>query len=166
MKAYTKYIIFIIYIFLSGCGIYSFSGINTGNAKTISFTYFDNIAPIVYPELSQKFYDEMYSRFVSQTPLEYVNKNGDITIEGKIIDYNVKPIDIKAGEVAANNRLTVTIKITYTNFTNPKDNFEKNFSWYADYPTSSNLSDVQDDLTNDITKKIVDDIFNSTVVNW
>lgn len=166
VKTTTKYIIFILTIFLSGCGIYSFSGINIGTAKTISFTYFDNVAPIVYPELSQKFYDEMYTRFVNQTPLEYVNKNGDISIEGQIIDYNVKPIDIKAGEVAANNRLTVTVKIKYTNFTNPKDNFEKTFSWYADYPTSSNLSDVQDNLTNDITKKIVDDIFNSTIVNW
>lgn len=166
MKIYIKYLFIILVFSVSGCGIYSFSGINIGTAKTISFSYFDNNAPIVYADLSQKFYDEMYTRFVNQTPLEYVNNNGDISIEGKIIDYSVKPIDIKAGEVAANNRLTVTVKITYTNFTNPKDNFEKNYSWYADYSTSSNLSDVQDELTDDITQKIVDDIFNSTVVNW
>ncbi len=165
-KIHISILFFLIISILQSCGIYSFSGINLGNAKTITFSYFDNVAPIVYPELSQKFYDEMYSRFVNQTPLEYVNKDGDLTIEGKIIGYDVKPINIQAGEVAANNRLTVTVKIKYTNFTNPKDNFEKTFSWYADFPSNKNLSDVEDELTNDIVKKIVDDIFNATVVNW
>lgn len=161
-----KYLIILPILFASSCGIYSFSGVNLEGAKTISFGYFDNAAPIVNPNLSQSFYDEMTKRFVNQTSLNYIPRNGDIYFEGKIIDYSVKPIDLKAGDVAAYNRLTITVKITYKNFKNPKTNFEKNFSWYADYESSSLLSDVEDQLVSEITQKIVDDIFNASVVNW
>ena len=153
-------------MFFSGCGIYSFSGVNLGNAKTVSFSYFDNTAKIVNPNLSQKFYDEMFDRFVSQTPLDYIQRDGDITFKGRIVGYDIKPIDIKAGETAAYNRLTVSVKIEYTNFTNPKQNSEKTYSWYSDFETSKNLSDVEDELSDEIVKKIVDDLFNSSVVNW
>jgi hypothetical protein len=162
-----KNLLFLLSIFLlSSCGIYSFSGVNLGKAKTISFTYFDNDAPIVNPNLSTKFYDQMYDRFVSQTPLEYVQRDGDLNFTGKIIGYDVKPIDIKAGETAAYNRLTVTVRVKFTNFKNPKQNFDRTFSWYADFESSKNLSDVEDELTTEIVKKIVDDLFNSSVVNW
>lgn len=158
--------VIILMMFFSGCWIYSFSGVNLGNAKTVSFAYFDNTANIVNPGLSQELYEEMYDRFVSQTPLEYEQRDGDISFVGKIIGYDIKPIDIKAGETAAYNRLTVSVKIEYINFTNPKQNSEKTYSWYSDFETSKNLSDVEDELTEEIVKKIVDDLFNSSVVNW
>ncbi len=162
-----KYFLIVIsFFFINGCGIYSFSGVNLDGAETISFKYFDNIAPIVNPNLSQEFYDEMYDRFVNQTSLDYVQHNGDLIFEGKITGYNVKPMDIKTGETAAFNRLTVTVKVKFTNFKNPKNNFEKTFNWYADFESTKNFSDVEEELTQQIVEKIVDDIFNSSVVNW
>lgn len=162
-----NYFLISFIIFLSGCGIYSFSGVNLDGAETITFKYFDNSADIVNPDLSLVIYDELYTRFVSQTALDYVQRDGDITLEGVITGYDVKPIDIKAGETASHNRLTVTIKVTYNNFKNPKYNFEnKSFSYYSDFEASSNLADVEADLVDIITEKIIDDIFNSTVVNW
>lgn len=153
-------------LLLQSCGIYSLSGVNLEGAETISFKYFNNEAAIVYPDLSIMLYEEMYNRFVSQTALNYQQRDGDILFEGKITGYSVNPIDIKAGETAAYNRLTITILITYKNFKNPKNNFEKSFSWYSDYNASDNLSDVEAELTKKITEKLVDDIFNSSVINW
>lgn len=158
---------FLLLSFLfSGCGIYSFSGVNLGTAKTVSFSYLDNTAKIVNPNLAQKFYDEMYNKFVSQSSLNFVQRDGDLSFSGKIISYDVKPIDIKAGETAAYNRLTVTVKIQFTNFTNPKQNFDKTFSFYSDFVSSKNLSDVEDGLTDEIVTKIVDDLFNASLANW
>ncbi len=161
-----NFFLILIMLIFSGCGIYSFTGVNLGKAKTVSFSYFDNTAKIVNADLAQKFYDEMYDRFVTQTPLQFVQRDGDISFSGTITGYTVKPIDIQAGETAAYNRLTVTVRIKYSNFTDPKQNFDKSFSWYSDFASSKNLSDVEDELNTVIVKKIVDDIFNSSVVNW
>jgi hypothetical protein len=159
-------LVLILLLFASGCGIYSFSGVNLEGAKTISFKYFDNSASIVNPDLTRVIYDEMYKKFVNQTNLEYLQRDGDIYFEGKVIDYSVKPIDIKSGETAAYNRLTITVKVTYKNFKNPKNNFEKSFSWYSDYSSDKLFADVEATLVDEITKKIVDDIFQASVVNW
>ena len=160
-------LLLIIFIF-SGCGIYSlsFSGADYGDAKTVTIKYFDNVADIVNPDVSQVLYDGMFERFVSQTPLDLVTRDGDMIFEGQITGYDVKPIDIQAGETAASNRLTITIKVKFTNFTKPKNNFDKSFSWYADYSNSQNLSDVEKELIDEIIEKVIDDIFNSAVVNW
>ncbi len=155
-------------LLLSSCRFYSlsFSGADYGEAETVSIKYFDNIAEIVNPDLAQVLYNNMLERFVSQTPMSMVQRDGDMHFEGEIIEYNVKPIDIQAGETAASNRLTITVKVKFINFTKPENNFEKNFSWYADYSNSENLSDVEGNLIEIISEKIVDDIFNSAVVNW
>jgi len=159
-------LLIIFLFFAQGCGIYSFSGVNLDGAETVSFKYFDNEASIINPNLPNVIYDEMYSRFVSQTSLDYIQRDGDLIFEGKIVGYDVKPIDIKSGETAAYNRLTITVKITFKNFKNPKNNFEKNFSAYSDYESSKNLADVEADLIDEISKVIVDEIFNASVVNW
>jgi hypothetical protein len=152
--------------FFSSCGIYSFSGADYGTAKTISIKYFDNNAPIVNANLTQVLYDKMSQRFVSQTPLVLIPRGGDVNFDGQITGYDVKPVDIKAGEVSDYNRLTITVKVKYSNSTNTKNNFEKNFSWYADYLSSENLSSAEAALIETITEKIVDDIFQSAFVNW
>lgn len=151
---------------VQSCGIYSFSGVNLNGAETISFKYFENVAPVVNPDVSLTLYDQMYERFVSQTPLNYIQRDGDLVFEGKITEYSVKPIDIKAGETAAYNRLTISVKVTFKNFKNPKNNFEKSFSWYSDYEASKNLADVETELVEEICEVITDKIFNASVVNW
>lgn len=161
-------LLFILIIFISGCKFYSlsFSGADYGDAKTVSIKYFDNIAEIVNPDVAQTLYDGMIDRFASQTPMDLVTRDGDLSFEGQIVSYDVKPIDIQAGETAASNRLTIKVKVKFTNFTKPKNNFEQTFSWYADYSNSENLSDVESGLIDEISEKIIDDIFNSAVVNW
>lgn len=164
-----KQIFLVIFLVLiSSCKFYtlSFSGADYGEAETVSIEYFDNLAEIVNPDLAQVLYNGMVDRFVSQTPMDLVQRDGDMIFEGKITGYNVKPIDIQAGETAASNRLTVTVNVKFTNFTKPKNNFEKSFSWYADYSNTDNLSDVEGELIEEISEKIIDDIFNSAVVNW
>ena len=161
-----KKIVFILIFFASGCGIYSFSGANYGDAKTVSIQMFDNVAPIVNPQLSQMFYDKLVDKFVSQSPLNLVNSGGDLQFKGKITGYDVKPINIQAGETAANNRLTITVKVKFTNKKEPDNNFDKTFSWYADFPADKNLAEVESELIDQITDKIVEDIFNAAVVNW
>jgi hypothetical protein len=146
---------------------YSFTGANLSPAvKTYTVYYFPNRARLVNPTLSQKFTEDLRERLRRQTPLNEMSENGDIEFEGQITGYEVRPMSIQKEDLAAKNRLTITIKLKYTNHKTPEENFEKSFSAYEDYDSSQSLSDVEDELNDLIVIKLTDDIFNATIANW
>ncbi len=156
-----------ILIFAASCGVYSFTGASIPpNAKTIDIAYFPNYAALVQASLSQKLTEKLKDKFANQTSLNLVNRNGDLHLEGAIIDYQTAPNAILANETAATNRLTITIKVKFVNNIEPKQNFETTFSRYADYASNKNLTTVEGTLIDEIVEMLVDDIFNKSVVNW
>jgi len=164
-------IIFVFYsmLSLSGCRIYSFTGASISpEVKTISIDNFPNKALLVVATLSRDFTEALQDYFTSQTNLILVEQNGDLHLEGSITGYAVQPVAIQGGqdETAQLNRLTITVKVKFTNRFNDQQNFESSFSHYLDYPTEQNLSSVQDQLIEEINQQLVEDIFNKAVVNW
>ncbi len=161
------FIAVIFSVLFSQCGIYSFSGASLDpKDKTVNVKFFPNRATIINPNLSQLFTEKLKDRFASQTKLELVDFNGDLTFEGEITNYDTKPIAITKDEQAEQNRLTITVHVKFTSINNSKFNFDTSFSRYADYPSSEILTDVEDDLTEQIVTELIDDIFNKSVVNW
>ena len=155
--------------FITACsGGYSLAGIDTGEAKTISVAFFPNNASLVQPELSQKFTEALRDIFVRQTSLELTNRNGDLTFEGAITDYRVEPINAQASEfgAVAQNRITVVVNVIFTNKTEPKNNFENNFSRFADFDASKSLSEVESELLDQITTELAENILNQSIGNW
>ena len=153
-------------MFWQGCGIYSFTGASYGSAKTVSIDYFQNRSSYVNPTLSQKITEDLKNRFMSQTPLNLVKSGGDLSFEGTITGYKISPVDIKSSGQAANNRLTITIKVSFTNATEPDNDFDKSYSRYADYDVKLPFATVESTLVEDIVSLLIDDIFNDSVVNW
>ncbi len=152
---------------LNSCKIsYSFTGASTTGLKTVSIQYFQNRASLVQPGLSQSLTDALIDKCKAQTNLNIVNGIGDANFEGEITDYNTKPLTVSADAVAAMNRFTITVKVKFTNSANADNNFEQTFSRYEDYDSSKNLSDVEQDLSQNIIEMIVEDIFNRAFVNW
>jgi hypothetical protein len=49
---------------------------------------------------------------------------------------------------------------------NPSNSKDENFSAYRDFSSSEMLTDVQDELCQQICEELVDLIFNSTLGNW
>ena len=161
------FILIMVGISLAGCGVYSFTGASIPpEAKTITITYFVNNAQYVEPSLSQSLTDAMRDRFLAQTDLDFVSEGGDLQIEGTITDYSTKPVAIQGNETAALNRLSVTVKVKYTNLIDPSKDFDAPFTRFEDYSSSQDLSVVKDDLISIINEYLVDDIFNKAVVNW
>ena len=150
----------------TACGIYSFTGASYGTAKTVSIDYFQNRSTYVNPTLSSKITEDLKNRFMSQTPLSLVTQNGDLHFEGTITGYTITTAAIKAGETAASNRLTITMKVSFSNQTAPENDFDKSYSRYADYNVSSSFSSVESTLVDEIVEQLIDDIFNDSVVNW
>ncbi len=146
---------------------YSFTGANLSpQVKTYSVYYFPNRARLVNPTLSQIFTEELREKLRRQTSLNELSEDGDIEFEGQITGYEVRPMSIQKDDMAANNRLTVTINLKYTNNKSPEESFERSFSAYEDYDSNLSISDIENELSELIVTKLTDDIFNATIANW
>lgn len=160
-------IFFAIFLVVNGgCGIYSFSGASTEGLKSVSIQYFQNRASLVQPGLSQTLTDALSDKCKAQTSLNIINGLGDANFEGEISDYSTRPLTVSADATAAMNRFTITVKVKFTNSADPEKSFEESFSRYEDYPSTSDLTDVEAELSRKITEMIVEDIFNRAFVNW
>ena len=150
------------------CGIYSFTGTSIqSDVKTVTINYFEYKALKVNPSLSNQITEALQEKFLRLTKLELVDMDGDLEITGAVTGYDVKATAVTANEQAAMNRLTVNVKIAFTNRKYPEDDFpDKSFSAYADFDAMTALDAVEAELCEDIVEQLCDDIFNATVANW
>lgn len=171
MRKYTLYTIWTIALALmmNGCSVsYSLNGasIDYTRIKTINITDFQNIAPIVYPPLAQKLSEDLRDRFQKQTRLTQTPRIGDINIEGEIVGYDLAAEAVQADAYAARTKLTMRVNVRYTNTVDDKESFEREFTSFVSFDSSQMFTNVQDQLVEDLTKDIINQIFNATVENW
>lgn len=153
---------------LSDCKMsYSFTGANLSpEIKTFSVYYFPNRAKLINPTLSQSFTEGLKDKLNRQTPLDELAENGDIEFEGQITEYRFQPMSVAKDDVSQQTRLTVEIKVKYTNHKEPDADFEQTFSAFEDYDSNLSISSVEDGLVVLIINKLTEDIFNATIANW
>jgi hypothetical protein len=153
---------------LNSCKInYSFSGVNISpEVMTYTVQYFQNRAPIVQAQLSQLFTEELQDKIQNNTSLDLATEGGDVQFSGEITGYATRPTAITGDETAARNRLTITVRVKYTNALEPDLDFDSSFSRYEDYDASQNLTDVEDALIDLIVDTLIEDIFNKAFVSW
>ncbi len=165
-----RFLLLFVTLVLNSCVIgnsgYSFTGADIGNAETISIQMFPNYAALAGPTLSQNFTEALRDKFISQTNLNLIEKNGDLRIEGQITGYDVRPMAIQGNETAALNRLTIAISVQYVNTLEETKSFETSFSRFAEFESTVSLSTVQEQLETEIIEQLVQDIFNKSVINW
>lgn len=154
-------------VLLLQCGAYSFTGGNTGDAKTIQIDFFPNQAPLVEPALTQRFTNDLQDLFTRQTNLTLTNTNGDLHFSGEITGYRITPMSGTSNQTAAQNRLTVSVNVRFENKFIEKDNFEKTFSFYSDFDANSQLTGgVLENALDEVIERITQDIFNASVAKW
>jgi hypothetical protein len=163
-----KYFYIVLAFIFSSCSMkYSFTGAAISpDTKTVSITYFRNIAPLVNPRLSDQFTDALRDKLLSETRLRLTSGDADLSYEGEITGYDQSYQSVQASEQAAQNKLTITIKVKYTNNKEPQKSFEKPFAAFAVYSSSQSLSSVEDQLIKQIDNDILTQIFSATVADW
>lgn len=165
--------ILLLAVAFSGCKLqswsYRFSGVSlTNGEQSFSVDYFSNKTAFA-PNLGSDFTEALKEYLRSRTSLtEVTDNNGDIRFEGQITGFTQRPVDIQRDEVAAQNRLTITIRVKYTNTKDEtgKSDFDSSFSHYEDYGVDANYEAIEGELIKRITEKIIEDIFNKALVNW
>lgn len=153
----------------SACVIsYKFNGasIDYSTTKSISIADFPNMAALVHPPLSADLSDGIRDLFQRQTRLEQVRRGGNLELEGEIIGYQLTPMAVSADSYAAETRLTITVKVRFTNNIVPEDSFEKTYTAFQNFDASQMLTDVQDQLCATMIIEIAEQIYNDTVAKW
>ena len=112
----------------NSCGIYSFTGSSIPvGVETFQVNYFENTAggkpgSTIEPGLDRDFTIALQDLIVNQTSLNLVNEGGDIIYSGEITEYSVTPMAATAEIKAAQNRLTMSVMVSYENILNEDDN--------------------------------------------
>ena len=163
-----KFLIIVLLIpVISGCWVYSFSGTSIApDVNTITINYIQNKAMRVNPSLSNTITEALKDKYRRLTKLKLQTEKGDLVVEGDIVSYETKSLSVTAQEVAAQNRLTIIVKIRFTNTKHPEDDFERPFEAFEDYPSTTSLDQVEARLVDSIVEKLVENIFNDTVAKW
>ena len=155
---------------LTGCGVaikYSLSGASIPpDARTFSVAYFPNNATMVAPTPTPPPTDALVDMFTRRTRLMQVEEGGDFAFEGEIINYTSTTASVSSDDYALLNRLTITIKVRFTNALDEKQSWNRTFTAYEDYESTRLLTEVEGELIPQIVDKLVTDIFQASASNW
>jgi hypothetical protein len=166
-----KYLIIVFSIAISllvnSCGVYNFTGAKPVDAKTFQVNYFQNNAPLIEPGIERTFTLELQDIIQNQTNLNLVSQGGELLYEGEIVDYRITPMTATADQRAAQNRLTVTVMVRFSNRNKEDDNFEKRFSFFYDFDANQQLVGSQLTTALDVIfERITQDVFNESLAKW
>lgn len=134
--------------------------------KTIYVSEFPIRAALVYPPLQQTFENELLDYISRNTRLQITEGASDLQLEGEITGYNLSPQAVTEDAYASRTRLTINVRVKYTDNRQEGKDIDQTFSAYRDFDSSEMLTDVQDELCQQISKELVDLIFNATLGNW
>lgn len=151
----------------NGCSVYNFTGTGKIDADTFQVNHFQNNADVVEPGIERTFTIRLQELIQNQTNLSLTNAGADLVYEGEIVEFRVTPMTATADQRAAQNRLTVSVNVRFTNKKNSDDDFEKRFSFYYDFsgnqlPTGATLTTALEE----IFERITQDIFNESLAKW
>ena len=95
-----------------------------------------------------------------------MKRKGDLRITGEIVGYDQINKGISTEGYASQVQLRMTVNVRFTNNKNHTQDFERRFSATTQYNSSLSLNSVQQELVEQMTQDIVDQIFNATVASW
>ena len=154
---------------VGGCTIsYKLNGaaIDYNIYKTINVSQFPIRAALVYPPLQQTFENDLLDYITRNTRLRTVDSGSDLQLEGEITGYALSPQAVTENAYASKTRLTITVRVKYIDNKQEGKDVDQTFSAYRDLDSSEMFTDVQDQLCSEISKELVDLIFNATLGNW
>ena len=156
---------------LGGCRVsYKLNGsaLDYNVYKTVTVGNFPIRAALVYAPLQQTFENALLDYIQRNTRLQTSvdGGNSDLQIEGEITNYALSPQAVGTDAYATQTRLTITVRVKYTDNKNESKDVDQTFSAYRDFDASLMLTDVQDALCQEISEELVELIFNATLGNW
>ena len=169
LKAINNFILLAMVFLVSACSIkYRLDGasIDYTKTKTIQIADFPIRSSYVWGPMGPMFNNQLKDVFANHTRLIQVKRNGDLRIEGEIIQYSQRNKAVSSEGYSAQTELSITVNVRFTNNANHKEDFERQFTATSSYETTRSLNSVQEQLVSEMVKDLTDQIYNATVANW
>lgn len=163
-----KIVLLFLVAALSGCKV-SFNGASIPpDMKTVEVKFFENVAPLVVPYLSQEFTEDLKTRIRNQTSLSITQNDAHAIFEGNITGYDIKPVALQDNNAptAGANRLSITVQVKYTNNLNSKQSFDESMTRFKDFGASQSLQAIERTLIKEINAQLTEDVFNRAFAQW
>ena len=157
--------LFVLFVGLSGCSIYSPYGAQTSGASTFSVKDFEPSHPLVSATAAQSLSEALRDRVQRQSTLRLVDE-GELQFSARVVDWNVAPINVQGNETAGANRVTIGVVLNYTNALDESLSLERTFSRYYDLSSDQDVFSNEDLIVTEIGNLLSQDMFNATLGNW
>lgn len=162
----------LLLVAVQSCYSFTLSSLSA-DTKTILIREFPNNAALMNPNLSQQFSIDIQNRFLQRTTLKGTTTDPDVLIEGEITDYSITPTTISSavnapgGNIqAAQNKLTITVKVHYENKIEPEKSFDRTYSDEAVFSSNLDINAIEATQVKVVNERIINKIFNDIVANW
>ena len=167
LKQYGLMVIFFMAsLFMTSCYTFNGASINYATTKTIQISEFPIRSNYVWGPMANIFNTALKDQYANHTKLIQVKRNGDLKVDGEITRYEQRNKSVSSEGYSAQTELSITVNVRFTNNKNHEQDFERQFTSSASYETTQSLNAVQEELVTQMTKDIIDQIFNATVANW
>lgn len=134
--------------------------------ETLSVEIFSNEAQIIVPYLSQEVTQQIQDRFLNQSRLTLTSGAADIVLSGAITRYTVLPVAISGTDQAAQNRLTIALRVKFENNVEPNDSWEQTFNSFVDFDASEDFSSIERERIDEVLEQLTQDIFTKSIGKW
>ncbi|EFB93529.1 LptE family protein [Prevotella bivia] len=147
---------------------YKFNGasIDYNKVHTIQIADFPIRSAYVWGPMAPMFNNALKDVYANHTKLQQVKRGGDLKVEGEITNYQQRNKSVTSEGHSAQTELSITVNVRFTNTSNHKEDFERQFTATSSYETTKSLQSVQQQLVEEMIKDLTDQIFNATVANW
>ncbi len=164
------YLAILLTLVCSGCGIYSLSGTTISpDIKSISIQNFENSTGEGPANLTQIVTNNFTDYYRRNTNLAVKQSQGDLQLEGQIVSFNYSPAAIQRDgqqDIASLNRLTISVQVRFTNTKQPEKDFDRAFTISQDFPQDLDITQLSNSQIEQMTERLVTDVFNKTVADW
>jgi hypothetical protein len=161
-------LLFVGSLALSSCHFYKLNqgGNFPADVQSIHIEFFNNKANIIAPTLSPSLTEKLRDKFLSESKLNLTDNNPSLNLSGYISSYSVEAVASKDNSTATLNRLRISVHTKLESEVAKKFNFEQDFVKFLEFDASKSLSEVENDLIDEITDMLVQEIFNKVAMDW
>jgi hypothetical protein len=141
-------------------------GVADSSLETLNIEQFINEAQIVVPYLAQEVTEQLQDRFLNQSKLSLTTGAADVRLSGSITRYTMLPVAISGNDRAAQNRLTIAIKVKFENNVDTNDSWEQNFTQFVDFDADEDFASVEREKIDEVLEQITQDVFSKSIGKW
>jgi hypothetical protein len=151
----------------AGCGFYSFSGASIPERlDTVAVPLAEDRSIGGVVGMNEALTDFLIQRFARQTrlALEPDENAADAVVTAAIDRYQNEPVAVTGNEVAALNRVTITVAVRYVDRVEDEELLARTFTASAEYDATQIEQEQETAVA--VLRQIADDVFTAATSDW